>query len=52
MRILVVYATTEGQTGKIASFGSERLSRQGHRVTNVSACRVACSSIQGGSMPF
>jgi len=40
MQILVVYGTTEGQTEKIASFISERLSRQGHRVTHVNACRV------------
>ena len=40
MQILVVYGTTEGQTEKIASFICERLSRQGHRVTNINACRV------------
>jgi len=52
MQILVVYGTTEGQTEKIASFISERLSRQGHRVTNINACRVRALLDPGGSMPF
>jgi menaquinone-dependent protoporphyrinogen oxidase len=32
MHILIVYATTEGQTGKVASFCAERLTGAGHRV--------------------
>src|SRR5690348_15425402 len=44
MRILVVYGTTEGQTGKIAGFVSERLTRQGHGVMNVNTC-------SGGALP-
>jgi menaquinone-dependent protoporphyrinogen oxidase len=30
MRILIVYATTEGHTRKLAAFAAERLSRAGH----------------------
>lgn len=37
MRILIVYASTEGQTRKICSFAFQRLTEAGHSVALVSA---------------
>jgi menaquinone-dependent protoporphyrinogen oxidase len=37
MQILLVYATTEGQTQKIAAFVANRLARQGHEVVTANA---------------
>lgn len=37
MKVLLFFATIEGQTGKIARFVAERLERSGHEVTLVDA---------------
>ena len=43
--ILVAYATTEGQTGKIAAFIAERLRIRGHRVDVVDTATPAASQV-------
>jgi menaquinone-dependent protoporphyrinogen oxidase len=37
MKVLLVYATTEGQTQKIAAFVTDRLARLGHQVVTANA---------------
>ena len=37
MRVLIVYATVEGQTGKIARFLADKLQSDGHKVDLVDA---------------
>ena len=44
MKILLVYATTEGQTQKIADFVTDRLARVGHQV-------VAANAADAGAQP-
>lgn len=43
--ILVAYATTEGQTGKIAAFIAERLRIRGHRVDVVDTATPAAAQV-------
>ena len=43
--ILVAYATTEGQTGKIAAFIAERLRVRGHRVDLVDTATPAAAQV-------
>ena len=45
--ILVAYATTEGQTRKIAEFIAERLRIRGHRVDLVDAATPAAEQVSG-----
>lgn len=37
MKVLILYATTEGQTGKVARFAMDRLVEAGHSVAVISA---------------
>ena len=45
--ILVAYATTEGQTRKVAEFIAERLRIRGHRVDVVDTASPAAQQVTG-----
>lgn len=47
MKILVLYATVEGQTGKIARFAVERAQAAGHEAVLVDALGAAPMSFEG-----